>query len=151
MAGSRDCTGRANRDNASPDQRMQALADCTVTGGKMTQTKRFSLRTVLTVTTGRLLTAPTEDGGNGIGDLYEILGWITMESSPNTHQLGRFADECKPYLFRFFPELGLASACLPKLDAWMEKSPTCPEEGIKLWLAELQLLFPQRRSATPEG
>ena len=72
----------------------------------MTQTKRFSLRTVLTVTTGRLLTAPTEDGGNGIGDLYEILGWITMESSPNTHQLGRFADECKPYLFRFFPELG---------------------------------------------
>lgn len=117
----------------------------------MTQTKRFSLRTVLTVTTGRLLTAPTEDGGNGIGDLYEILGWITMESSPNTHQLGRFADECKPYLFRFFPELGLASACLPKLDAWMEKSPTCPEEGIKLWLAELQLLFPQRRSATPEG
>ena len=52
----------------------------------MTQTKRFSLRTVLTVTTGRLLTAPTEDGGNGIGDLYEILGWITMESSPNTQK-----------------------------------------------------------------
>lgn len=106
------------------------------------ETKTFSLRTVLTVTTGRLLTEPKSGRDNGIGDLYELLGWMTMDS-PFTHQLGRFADECKSHLFRLFPELGLASACLPKLDNWLEKSQDMPETGIRMWLTELQMLFPE--------
>lgn len=63
----------------------------------------FPLRTVLTVTTGKLLTAPAGDD-NGIGDLYDILEHMTGER-PFTHQLGRFAKECKPWLCRWYPEL----------------------------------------------
>jgi len=70
----------------------------------MNETRRFSLRVVLTVTTGRLLTAPRGSSDNGISDLYDILGWMTNDS-PFTHQLGRFADECKPWLRRWFPQL----------------------------------------------
>lgn len=106
------------------------------------ETKLFSVRTVLTVTTGRLLTKPSEEGSNGIGDLYDLLGWMTMDS-PFTHQLGRFADECKPILYRLFPELGAAEACLPELDKWLKTSPTCPEEGIRMWLTELRMMFPE--------
>jgi hypothetical protein len=76
--------------------------------------KTFPLRTVLTVTTGRLLTKgkPAGDFGhrdNGIGDLYDILGHMTKDS-PMTHQLGRFAEECKPWLLRWFPELESAGS-----------------------------------------
>jgi len=71
--------------------------------------KTFPLGTVLTVTTGRLLTtASGKDGDNGIGSLYEILGHMT-DDSPYTTQLGRFSDECKPWLLRWFPELAEAS------------------------------------------
>ena len=42
-------------------------------------TKTFSLRTILTVTTGRLLTKGKTERDNGIGDLYEILGWMSGE------------------------------------------------------------------------
>lgn len=70
----------------------------------MSETKQFELRTLLSVTTGRLLTKPKGDKDNGIGDLYAILGWMTNDS-PMTHQLPRFGDECKPWLLRWFPEL----------------------------------------------
>jgi len=70
--------------------------------------KTFSLGTILTVTTGRLLTvASSKEGDNGIGDLYEILGWMTNDQ-PFTHQLGRFSEESKPWLLRWFPELAEA-------------------------------------------
>lgn len=75
--------------------------------------------------------------------MYDLLGWMTMDT-PFTHQLKRFADECKPTLYRLFPELGLADACLPELDKWLKVSPTCPQEGIKMWLTELNVLFPNR-------
>jgi len=65
--------------------------------------KTFPLRTVLTVTTGLLLTKP-KDGGNGIGDLYDILNHMTGDNL-FTHQLGRAGGECKPWLVRWFPEL----------------------------------------------
>lgn len=112
----------------------------------MDETKQFNLRTILSVTTGRLLTEPRGKDDNGIGDIYDLLGWMTMDA-PSTHQLPRFADECKPHLFRLFPELGLASACLPKLDDWLKAAPTCPEEGIKMWLTELKMLFPEIKPA----
>lgn len=68
------------------------------------ETKAFPLRTILTVTTGRLLTKRKDPNDNGIGDLYEFLEWMCGEP-PFTHTLGRFSKECKPYLFRWFPEL----------------------------------------------
>jgi hypothetical protein len=65
--------------------------------------KTFDVRVLLTVTTGRLLTK-SRANSNGIEDLYEILGHMTGDS-PFTHQLGRFSEECKPWLLRWFPEL----------------------------------------------
>lgn len=61
---------------------------------------KFSLATVLTVTTGKLLT--------DISNLYVILEHMTGET-PYTHSLGRFADKCRPALLMRFPELGKAS------------------------------------------
>lgn len=69
------------------------------------KTKTFSLRTILTATTGRFLCKRKSSNDNGIGDLYELLRWMTNDD-PCTHQLGRFADECVPWLLRWFPELG---------------------------------------------
>jgi len=66
--------------------------------------KKFSLGTILTVTTGRLLTEPKSADDNGIGDLYKLLDHMTNDSN-FTHQLGRVLEECKPYLLKWFPEL----------------------------------------------
>ena len=68
------------------------------------ETKQFDLRTVLTVTTGRLLTKGKGPGDNGISDLYEVLDWMTNDNLM-THQLPRASNECKPWLLRCFPEL----------------------------------------------
>jgi len=104
--------------------------------------KSFTLRTILSVTTGRLLTKSKGPTDNGIEDMYQLLGHMTGDS-PFTHQLGRFADECKPWLFRWFPELKMANAALPKLDEWIKIDKTgTKEEGVKMWLAELKLLAP---------
>ena len=73
----------------------------------MNNYKTFPLNTILTVTTGRLLTTPKGDKDNGISDLYEILGHMTGDI-PFTHSLGRFADDCKPYLLLAFPDLSNA-------------------------------------------
>ena len=70
----------------------------------VSKTKQFELRVLLSVTTGRLLTKGKGEVDNGIGDIYDLLGWMTNDS-PFTHQLPRFADECKPWLLRWFPEL----------------------------------------------
>ncbi len=105
------------------------------------KTKSFPLESLLTVTTGRLLTKRQGLDNNGISDLYDILGWMTNDS-PYTTQLGRFASECKPWLLRWFPELSIANGSLKRLDEWIAKAPTCPEEGIKMWLTELQMMQP---------
>lgn len=68
------------------------------------KTKSFSLRTVLAVTTGRFICAQKVEIGNGIGDLYGLLNWMTNDHLM-THQLPRAANECKPWLLRWFPEL----------------------------------------------
>ena len=104
---------------------------------------------LLTITTGRLLTEPKGDPDNGIGDLYEILGWMT-EDSPFTHQLGRFAKECEPWLLKWFPELapcGVESS-LASLDRWIKTDRTgTAQEGIKMWLTELKMMFPELKDA----
>jgi len=99
---------------------------------------------VLAVVTKRLLTESRGDRDNGIGDLYDILGWMANDS-PCTHQLRRFGEECKPWLLRWFPELQPTLGSLWALDEWLARSPTCPDEGIKIWLAELKMMFPEIR------
>lgn len=97
-------------------------------------TKRFALRTVLTVTTGRLLTKSKGESDNGIGDLYELLGWMT-DDQPFTHQLPRFGKECDPWLREWFPELAKADDAVPRLDELMKLNGA--GEGIERWLNEL--------------
>jgi len=59
--------------------------------------KTFSLKDVLTVTTGIFLC-------DDIGDLYDILNHLTGENL-YTHQLGRAAKYAQPYIFSFYPDL----------------------------------------------
>lgn len=100
-------------------------------------TKEFPLNTILTVTTGRLLTTRSGPRDNGIGDLYEILKWICGES-PFTHTLGRFCNEAKPVLLAAFPELEAASSAewLAELDEMVERHG--PETGCAMWVNSLQ-------------
>jgi len=105
--------------------------------------KTFALGTVLSVTTGRLLTEREGPRDNGIGRIYVLLNHMTGDSV-YTHQLGRFAEECKPWLFRWFPELKIANACVSNLDGWIMRDKTgTNEEGIKMWLTELKMLEPK--------
>lgn len=107
-------------------------------------TKSFHLRVLLTVTTGRLLTKSKGERDNGISDLYDLLGHMTNDQ-PFTHQLGRFAEECKPWLLRWFPALAAcgADSALAKLDDWIACDRTkAKDEGVKMWLAELKMLLP---------
>lgn len=98
------------------------------------ETKRFPLRVLLTVTTGRLLTKSRGEGDNGISDLYEILGWMTHDT-PFTHQLPRFNDECKPWLLRWFPELAEVNAQLGALDELVGSQGAA---GVEAWLTVIE-------------
>lgn len=101
-----------------------------------TDTKSFPLRVLLTVTTGRLLTERKGPRDNGISDLYDILGWMTNDS-PFTHQLGRFSEECKPWLLKWFPELASVEQSLDALDDSIRAIGA--REGVERWLAKLEL------------
>jgi hypothetical protein len=72
------------------------------------ETKKFHIGDVLSITTG-LLVSPDHIGG-----VYNILNYMTRDNL-FTHQLGRAADECKPYLLKQFP--WLASDEFQKLEA----------------------------------
>jgi hypothetical protein len=102
-------------------------------------TKQFPLRVVLTVTTGRLLTEGKRPRDNGIGDLYEILNWMTGDNL-FTHQLPRASDTCKPWLLKCFPELAGASEFVSTLAERIDQHGAV--EGIKRWLVQLQMAFP---------
>lgn len=104
-----------------------------------TETKTFELRVLLTVTTGRLLTKSQGPRDSGIGDLYALLGWMTNDE-PYTHQLPRFAEECKPWLLRWFHELAGAGT---------EGSMTClnvlrdnlGSEGVEKWITDAAEIY----------
>lgn len=108
----------------------------------MNNTKTFPLRTVLTATTGRLLTVPNGPHDNGIGDLYQILNWLTGDSL-FTHQLPRACEAAKPWLLKCFPELVPACGSLTSLDGWLKSDRSGGQEGIKMWLTELRMMFPE--------
>ena len=97
----------------------------------MPETKKFPLRVVLTVTTGRLLTASKGPRDNGIDDLYKILNWMTGDEL-FTHQLPRAGNECKPWLLRWFPELAFVEVALGNLDDTIKKMGA--EKGVENWL-----------------
>jgi hypothetical protein len=63
----------------------------------MTQHKQFHLGDILSITTGKLLSQSKMDG------VYNILNFMTGEEL-YTHQLGRAAEVCRPYLLAYFPE-----------------------------------------------
>lgn len=126
-----------------------------MTVNEQNNTKSFPLRVVLTVTTGRLLTEPKGPDDNGISALYEILNWITGDSL-FTHQLPRAEESARPWLLKCFPELAPASGCLDNLDGWLKADRTGGQEGIKMWLTELRMMFPELKEnyqiePMPEG
>lgn len=98
--------------------------------------KKFPLRVVLTVVTGRLLTEPKGERDNGISDLYEILNHMTGDSL-FTHQLPRGIRECRPWLLRWHPELGNAEEHLGEMDAAIESAGE-PAKAIDAWLAKCE-------------
>jgi hypothetical protein len=117
-------------------------------------TTMFALRVILTVTTGRLLTVGAGPQDNGIGDLYELLNWMT-EDNLFTHQLGRAAEECKPVILELYPELAVlgSPSAMAKLDEWISRYVNAAEpppgvvkgdaeDGIKTWIEEMKILFP---------
>lgn len=95
----------------------------------------FSVRTVLTITTGRLLTESSDPKDNGIGDVYKILSHMVGYSA-FTHQLPRIGKEAAPVLLEQFPELG--NVDLDALDAALkpvEGDRARVEEVIAAWAA----------------
>ncbi len=109
-------------------------------------TKSFGLEVLLSVTTERLLTKRRGNRDNGIGDIYELLGWMTGES-PFTHQLGRFGEECKPWLFRWFPELAVCGHG-EGLDKWLESNGA---DGVKMWLEQMRKECPALQESYDVG
>jgi len=63
--------------------------------------------------------------------------------TPFTHTLGRFAEECKPWLYRWFPELERANdpKWLGQLDSLLSDAKTSqkePDEAVNVWLKWIQ-------------
>ncbi|HTG95784.1 MAG TPA: hypothetical protein VL866_24500 [Pyrinomonadaceae bacterium] len=100
---------------------------------KEAETRQFSLRAVLTVTSGRLITE--------IGEIYQILNWITGDEI-FTHQIPRAIGSAAPWLLKCFPELAPASVNLESLDRWIKSDHTGGHEGIRMWITELKMMFP---------
>lgn len=103
---------------------------------------KFNLEAILSVTTGRLLTK-SKQNNNGIEDMYELLSFMCGEDVW-THQLGRFADECRPYILKQYPQLDAAKKNLAMLDLFIEKNENkraACEKYIK-WLRQKFELLP---------
>ena len=66
---------------------------------ELNMTKDFPTLAVLSVTSGRLLTQPKDaNEGNGIDQMYEVLGWMTDDLL--------FTDEeCKQWIYQWHPEI----------------------------------------------
>lgn len=101
------------------------------------QTKSFPTLDILSVIMDRKLSSSP-----GLNAPKEVCGWMTNRTIDEL-QLVELMDYCKIRLLKWFPDLAMALACELKLDGWLKRSPTCPEEGIKIWFAELKMLFPK--------
>lgn len=67
----------------------------------MSNAKTFGIGPILTITDGTLMC--------DIGEVYDILGWLTGESLM-THQLSRASRECEGFLRERFPDLAVIEA-----------------------------------------
>lgn len=92
--------------------------------------KSFSLGSVLTVTTGAVLT-------DDIGDLYKILNYMTGDNL-FTHQLIRAGDVCKEPLLAQHPQLRAIE--VPTLSS--------PDE-YRAWLSDQEKVYGAELSVEP--
>jgi hypothetical protein len=72
----------------------------------MSETKAFGIGAILSITGEAMMC--------DIGDIYELLGWMTRESLM-THQLPRASRECEGFLRETFPDLAAI-----EVPAWSE-------------------------------
>ena len=80
--------------------------------------REFHLGNILSITTGRLVSPRHIDG------VYDILDYMTGGDSLYTHQLGRAADECKPYLLMEMPwleEIDTSGVNGDNWESWLQK------------------------------
>lgn len=75
------------------------------------KTKEFKLGQILSITHGRLMC--------DIGEIYKILNFMT-NANLFVNQLSRAAKECKPWLFRQYPQLEKISLDDVNKDNWRE-------------------------------
>jgi len=97
----------------------------------------FSLGTILTITTGKLLSP------DGVGGVYEILNYMTRDNLM-THQLPRASRHCAPYILKEWPVLGSEEAMreVARLDEVITQARAVEnmglgdtvEESVKQWL-----------------
>lgn len=114
-----------------------------------TKTKRFTTGQILSAMHGRLLCE--------IGELYEILNWMTGESLM-THQLPRASREAEPSLREQFPDLAALDVYEPEIsneadvvaylaslpgDSERDVAPLAPEDHTVIDpLAEIKMMRP---------
>lgn len=99
----------------------------------MTETKRFHVGDILSVTHERLVSP------DHIGGVYNILGWMSGEDLM-THQLPRVSDECAPLLREQFPDL----AAIDMTDVKITSQAECIT-----WLASLESEYGTHRDVRP--
>jgi hypothetical protein len=90
-------------------------------------TKTFDLGTVLTVTTGRLLT--------DIGNVYNILDFMTNDNLM-THQLPRASNACTKPLLAQFPQLNEV-----EVPESFEGEDHDPHAAVKNWLDTQKVIY----------
>ena len=101
--------------------------------------KMFHIGDVLSVTTGRLVSARHIDG------VYDILNFLTGDNL-YTHQLPRAMEECKPWLRSMFPALMEDSEGMPEHLAEMDRRIKTVQQDrehvgavIRDWVEELRV------------
>ena len=101
----------------------------------MSDTKRFHIGDILSITTGRLVSP------DHIGGVYNILNHLTADNLM-THQLPRASRECAPYLRECFPDL--AEIAEPELEG---------ENEVRAWLDAIVAEYGEYREveAMPDG
>lgn len=72
--------------------------------------------------------------------MYELLSFMCGENVW-THQLGRFADECRPYILRQHPQLDIAKSNLDTLDTLLAKSSRNKQAACQEYISWLRKEF----------
>ena len=96
----------------------------------MSETKTFRIGAILSITSEAMVC--------DIGDIYDILGWLTNEPGLMTHQLPRAARESEDFLREQFPDL--AAVDMPKwseVPGWEAMDNEAKKAVITEWLDDL--------------